>query len=361
VELTITALQALTVISAHGDCECVSIDSAFPLELAAGAALDLDMSIAGVSPGIKTITVRTTDGDISASVQVVTDGLGQGRDVLERALARCAKNGWSVTFLVHDLRGQLRNCGCSGGALGGIDHLAALPALCAQLRATVAARFVLSGDVEGRSEGVEKALIRCGWTRDDRAFVTAEDIAPLLDDERVLAAIAAHPTDLRHRKIVRPLLTGGMTAQLLFFDHAHVLREQLTLPIDATLASEPSILAEFPQVLTPALIRENSSARCADCHQAAAAVWSASKHAHAFASLKSADHVDACVGCHSTPRSAAQIAEDVHCQSCHLGADAHALDPGHVRAGRALDCRACHDARHHPSFQRAEAWLKIAH
>ena len=64
-------------------------------------------------------------------------------------------------MIVHDLKGETRNCGCSGGSLGGINHLAALRDL------FPTARLVLTGTVErGESSSspvVGPALAPYGW------------------------------------------------------------------------------------------------------------------------------------------------------------------------------------------------------
>jgi len=361
ITVTLTSPVAATLLAAETDCRCLALASPLPLPLPAGAPVALQMAVVGVLPGLKTMTLRTTAGAVQASVHIVSAGLGAGRDALGAALTLATGRRASPWFIVHDLRGQLRNCGCSGGSLGGIDHLAALPAEVARLAPGLGARFVLSGDSDGERAGVGAALAERGWTRDDTAVVVAADPAEAVARPQVVAVIASGPVALNHRKLITPLLDGGLVIEVVLVDGDSGIVEHLRLPVDRTLPADPTILARFGERLSATVAATVPSQDCAACHSSAHATWAGSRHAHAWTSLTPADRVDACVACHSTPVAPATIAPGVHCQDCHQGTAAHAAAGGSVRTSGTVDCRTCHDARHHPGFAPAAAWQAVMH
>ena len=55
------------------------------------------------------------------------------------------------------------------------------------------------------------------------------------------------------------------------------------------------------------------------------------------------------------------LAAGVGCQACHTGSAAHTTSAGIARTTGAVDCRSCHDAKHHPAFDREKAWKIIRH
>jgi len=268
-----------------------------------------------------------------------------------------------LVVIAHDFSGEIRNCGCSGGSLGGIDHLAALPAAVAAWAPGISARFVLTGDVEGHRTGVETALTACGWKRDPAIVVSANPERDV-QDAALLAVISSIQTNINHRKLITPVLTGGMTAVVLLVDVNGQIIEHETLPIDRSLPADPTILAKFPDTLTSRIDASRiPSQDCAACHTSAHATWLTSKHALAWNSLTPENRTDACITCHSTPVAAQPptVAPGVHCQSCHVGADAHAAAPATVRTSGKTDCRSCHDARHDPGFDPVKAWATVRH
>ena len=361
ITISLTSPVAATVLAAETDCRCLALASPLPMPLPAGAPVALQVTVVGVLPGVKTVTLRTTAGTVRASVQVVSAGLGDGRDVLGAVLALATERRALPWFIVHDLRGQLRNCGCSGGSLGGINHLAALPAEVARLAPGLAARFLLSGDSDGMQTGVGAALAGHGWVRDDVTVVVAADPAEAVARPEVVAVIARGPIALNHRKLISPLLDGGLVIEALLVDGDGRIVEHLRLPVDRTLPTDPAILARFAERLSATVATAVPTQDCAACHVDAHATWAGSRHARAWDSLAPADHVDACVSCHSTPIAPATIVPGVHCQACHQGTAAHATSGGSVRTTGTVDCRTCHDARHHPGFAPEAAWRAVMH
>jgi hypothetical protein len=296
---------------------------------------------------------------------VVTGGLGQGKDVLTALLKRAGDEKLAAWLLVHDLQGQVRNCGCSSGSLGGIDHLAALPALCRSLAPTTTVRWLLSGDVDGAKPGVGEALKAAGWEQDDAAVQIATDPAPLLTKPGITAVVVPAACPLNHRRLVRPLGSGGMTIQALLVDAEGAIRHQVAIPVDATLPGEAAILARFPgRLSTPIDEQADPADDCRTCHRTAHKTWKTTAHARAWDSLKPADRVDECVGCHTTPVTndkGPALALGVTCQSCHLGTAAHNDSGGDTRTTGVVSCQRCHNAKHHPGFRRDEAWKAIVH
>jgi len=105
---------------------------------------------------------------------------------------------------------------------------------------------------------------------------------------------------------------------------------------------------------------------CKDCHPAAAAQWSATRHATAYDTLeKGARQFDLdCVACHVTgwrqPGGACNVAavegrKGVQCEACHGPGSLHAADPpGHIRRDPPEEiCRGCHTPEHSTRFDPA--------
>jgi len=103
---------------------------------------------------------------------------------------------------------------------------------------------------------------------------------------------------------------------------------------------------------------------CKDCHPAATAQWSATRHARAYDTLeKGARQFDLdCVGCHVTgwrqPGGACNVAsvegrKGVQCEACHGPGSLHAADPpGHIlRDPKEETCRGCHTPEHSTRFE----------
>lgn len=81
----------------------------------------------------------------------------------------------------------------------------------------------------------------------------------------------------------------------------------------------------------------------------------------AYARLPVVDRTDACITRHTLPLAGTAVAPGVHCQSCHGGTEAHVEGRGVTKTAGVVDCRSCHDARHHPGFDRAKLWDIIRH
>ena len=309
---------------------------------------------------MKTLILRTTAGTAQVQIQLVTAGLGEGRDILATITSNALDRHLTPVVIIHDLRGEIRNCGCPAGSLGGIEVLAALPGT---LRHTVpSARFVLAGDTNGSRDGGRAALVDHGWSRDDNAIVVSADPLAALNQPDVLAVIPSVPVQANHRRLLIPLVSGGMVAEVLLVDGQNQIVEHVRLPIDRTLAEDCSVLERFPERLLLHLDEHTvPSSACTACHAGAHQTWVGSRHAAALSSLGPKDQVDACITCHSTPVSPGVVAGGVQCQACHRGAAAHAQGAGRVRTTGTTDCQTCHDGRHHPGFKPVAAWEAIAH
>lgn len=361
VACTLTARLDAKLLAIETDCRCLASDAVLPLDLPAGRSVGIALRASGGLPGVKVATFRTTAGAVTAHIQVVSEGLGEGRAALAAACREARERQAQLWLVVHDLRGEARNCGCSGGSLGGIEHLAPLPALVRSLEPTVTARFLLTGDVDGGRTGGESLAARLrepGWTTEHEGVRVSAD--PVADAARgdAVAIIATVDPRINHARIVRPTLDRGAVALALLVADGQLLATRI-VPIDRTLPADPSLLPSEPATFT--LDEANPSQRCAGCHQAAHAAWSASRHARAWSSLPEAQRTDACIGCHTTRATRDTLSRDVHCQACHVGSEAHASSGGTARTAGTVECRSCHDARHHPAFAADAAWSAIRH
>jgi hypothetical protein len=352
-----------TLLSAEGDCRCVMVTSPVPQTHQSSEPLTVTARITGVLPGIKHLTFRTTVGTVRAEIQVVSGGLGRGVDILEQELALAERSGTEVWLLVDNLRGQARNCGCSAGALGGIDHLAALPAACARAHPGLHLRFLLSGDPVGQQPEPARILDAHGWSRDDGAVVSSADPEGVLQRADAVAVIPLVASAVNNMRLVRPPLDGGMAAVILHIGGGRSIMRQAILPIDATLPVDATVMQGLAAAVKPVVpVADHADVTCVACHAPAAAAWGASAHARAYASLPITDRTNDCLQCHVTA-SASPIAHEpgVTCTACHQGTAAHADAAGHVRTTGLVDCRSCHDVRHHPGFQHETAWQAILH
>ena len=369
---TISAPSGTRILAITGDCRCVTATTPLPLTFDALGRAEIALRISGAQPGLHPLTVHSTDGTATITVQVVGGGLGEGAAALADAIQRARAAGGEAVVIVHDLGGAVRNCGCSTGSLGGIDVLAALPEAW-RTAGGPAARFVLTGAIEdvaaSMGRPVAPMLTLHGWSVADPAISTdPRDLA------RPEVAVVVSATGPAHARRITPLMGGGAIALVVCRDAAGGVVATVPLPIDRTLPRHVEVLAEFTAaaVVVPVAGAQPSTS-CSGCHQAAHAAWLGSAHARAFSSLVAGDRTTGCVGCHVTPLSpqagggagapegVPAVAADVHCQACHTGAEAHAAAGGARRTGGTVDCRSCHDARHDPGFDPVAAWLRMQH
>lgn len=344
------------------DCACLRLLTPLPLRLAADGTGVLELRASGVRPGVELVQVATTSGIIQAHVQIAGPGAGEGLAALRTCLAEAVRERRTLLAVVHDLRGTVRNCGCSQGSLGGADLLAGLPALAAELAPGLSARWVLTGEVDGAATGLGQALAGHGWTVSDPGVAVADDPLPLLDRSDLQVVVTTGSATVQHARILRPALGQGLAVDILLLDGAGRVRSRTVVPVDRTLRAVHGLAAQFRDGLTrqidPAI---SPSQSCVVCHATAGAAWATSRHARAFDSLKPDDRTDTCISCHVTPVTAKVVAPAVACQSCHQGGEAHAASQGKLRTAGTADCRSCHDAKHHPTFRRELAWPKILH
>jgi len=234
--------------------------------------------------------------------------------------------------------------------------------LARSLAPQAATRWILSGDSDGKHPGVGSALAAHGWSASVPEVRVSADLLPLLGQPGITAIIPTTPVAVQHRRILRPVLSGGLAVELLLVDAQGQIQESRTAPVDDSLPAEPAILAQFPDRLTSTLDHAAQPAKsCAGCHPTADAAWQRSAHARALDSLKPADRTDACIGCHTTAIAERVLAPAVSCQSCHTGSGPHVASGGTVRTTGTVDCRSCLDAKHHPTLQREAGGKLIEH
>ena len=350
VVLTLHVPEATRILAVSADCGCLQSRDVLPMTAEPGDT-PLHLQATGILPGMKTVTVRTTTGSVTAQVHVVTPGFGEGSDIV------AALHSQKLIVIVHDLRGETRNCGCSTGSLGGIEHLAALRSALPQ------ARLILTGDAAGSNPAAAAALARRGWEIRPADVLVSDDPLAFLGNVGVTAIIATGGPIVANQRIVYPLLDRGAIAQILVVNGTTVIAQHI-LPIDRTLPSDVGILTELP-ALPPTVVIDHAatpSTACNACHQTAHQAWSVSAHARALSSLSTTDQTTACATCHTTGLPGrTERAADVGCTGCHVGAEAHAVAPATVRFSGVVDCRSCHDAQHHPAFDPVAAWIRVQH
>jgi hypothetical protein len=362
VTLTLTAPPGASISHVAVDCACLHVESPLPAVTDSTGRWDLRLRVTGMRPGVEDIQVATSLGIARAQLQIVGPGAGKGRDQLVLALNTAQQRNWSVWAVGHDLKGSIRHCACSTGSLGGIDRLAALPGLAGQLSSGVNTRWILSGDADGKRPGVATALAASGWTTLMPEIRVSADPMPLLAQPGIVAIIPTVPLSVQHRRLLRPVLTGGLAVELLLVDAQGQVQEHRTMPVDDSLPSHAAIVAGFPDRLTSTIdATAQPAAACATCHASAVAAWSRSRHARALDSLAVGDRTDGCIGCHTTATAERVLAPAVSCQACHSGSGLHIASGGTIRTGGAVDCRGCHDAQHHPTFQREAGWKLVEH
>ena len=348
--LTLHLPEATHILGVSADCGCLQSLDVLPMVAAPGETT-LHLQATGILPGMKTVTVRTTQGSTTAQIQVVTPGFGESSHLIAELA------GQKLVVIVHNLRGETRNCGCSAGSLGGIEHLAALRTV------LPLARLVLTGDAAGANPATVAALTRRGWEVRPADVLVSDDPLTVLGNAGVTAIVASESSAIANQRVVYPLLDRGAIAHVLVLNGSTVIAQHL-LPIDHTLPSDARILAELP-ALPKTLIIDHTvtpSTSCVTCHQVAHQAWAVSAHARALSSLSVIDQTTACATCHTTGLPGrVERAANVGCTACHVGADAHAAAPTTVRVGGMVDCRSCHDAQHHPGFDPVASWVRIQH
>ena len=355
IQVAIQLAAAATLLGVDTECPCITSDLTLPRNLPGGESV-VSLVVKGVLPGLKQLTLRTSLGAQTVVIDVVTPGFGDGIQVARAAVAAAAAAKLSLVAIVHDLRGAVRNCGCSSGSLGGIEHLAALS------QVLPGARLVLTGDVDGTTPGVASALAAHGWEVRPADIVVTADPLPVLAQSGVLAVIATGTTAVAHQRIVTPVLDRGTLAHLLLVDAGGRVVEQRLLPVDRSLPSISEVVEQFSQTGQIVLDRTaQPSTSCQACHTTAHTGWLVTAHARALNSLSASDQTSACATCHTTALPGrAERAPHVGCTACHQGAEAHAAQPSLKTLGTTR-CSDCHDAKHHPAFDEVSAWLRIQH
>ena len=354
IELRLT--EPTHLLDVEADCGCIRAVIPDDRRLLAGLTL-LHVRVQGILPGPKTLTVRTTAGTATATIQVVTPGLGDGAAVAADLQKQAITADQRLLVIVHDVRGETRNCGCSGGSLGGIDHLAALRDV------FPGARLLLTGAIEtSGTPVVGPALAPYGWEIVPADIAVTSDPLTALDRPGLLAIINTSDQAIANQRVVKPVLDRGAVATVLVVTPQGTIVSQHLLPIDRTLPSVAALANLAGPSPTIQIDRTaNPSTACVSCHQTAHATWTTSAHARAFASLLPADQGNGCASCHSTPLPGTTVrAPNVDCTACHQGAEAHSAAPT-TRTGGVTDCRTCHDSQHHPAFDRETAWQMITH
>jgi len=141
--------------------------------------------------------------------------------------------------------------------------------------------------------------------------------------------------------------------------------EKLDLP-----AGESGFVSLLPM---PKEYRLAGNAACISCHKNDYDLWNASKHGHAWQTIKDKGyHVDSyCQQCHTTGYglpggfesiSRSSTMTSVGCESCHGPSQLHVREPKTKTPFNAKDqCVRCHDHENSPKFEYESYWAKIKH
>ncbi len=139
------------------------------------------------------------------------------------------------------------------------------------------------------------------------------------------------------------------------------------------LSSDQTGLAPALPTDLPNSYRVEGTASCLDCHKEEGQVWSRSKHAHAWETLRlvGSQVNPLCQRCHTTGyglpggfRSALQSLERtaVGCESCHGPSSDHVHRPSIKTPFASKDqCLSCHDPENSPRFDLDRYWDQIRH
>lgn len=116
---------------------------------------------------------------------------------------------------------------------------------------------------------------------------------------------------------------------------------------------------------------------CQACHETQFKVWTKTRHAHAFATLKRVNKAfdPNCIKCHTVgfeqpggylDEATTEHLQNVQCEACHGAARAHVTSGGTQKVtnaewSRSAMCAQCHTPQHSPAFDVKRYWPKIAH
>ncbi len=112
---------------------------------------------------------------------------------------------------------------------------------------------------------------------------------------------------------------------------------------------------------------------CKTCHAKAHEIWSRSKHAGAYATLRKANKAfdPECLQCHTlafnqpggfVSENDTEELENVQCETCHGSSLQHVEAPGPGFGANARDsCKRCHFGDHSPKFNFKGYWSRIQH
>jgi hypothetical protein len=359
--------KVVRILSLESACHCVRAED-HPAELAPGKRAEIYVALFGVMAGVKTLEIVTDGGRQAVTFQVVVDGHGLGRDTAAQAARQLSgDDGLHALAILHDLRGEVRGCGCSGSALGGLEKVPALAAEFPQGRAT----WLATGDaLGGLSASPLRALLARLSVKEVNTGATAalrikgrRQLSVVVSD-RPEEALEGHDlviTSARERprnsRVLIPQFERGMGVDLYLLDRRGFPAEHYLIPLDASFRRDGALAKELGTAsgVRPFTVAQGEDSReCAACHPRAYEAWRAGPHARAFDVLKEADRMTACVVCHTTEHADGVRVRQVQCQACHEQCAAHQRDPRKRTVLR--DCLSCHDGRHHPDFDPAGAW-----
>ncbi len=185
---------------------------------------------------------------------------------------------------------------------------------------------------------------------------------------RLPAEAAANPTKLTAAELAVATLAAGHNLALVE-DHPLGSDLDLPTPLDPRIAAfkEKSTAAARNRVASaPPVAGYATSNACVRCHSERFAGWSLSEHARAFEALlpRNAEANPECIGCHSTgwgePGGFADLEpgtlrawKAVQCEACHGPLAGHPDQGTPARPVTEATCTRCHDAANSPQFDYA--------
>ena len=211
------------------------------------------------------------------------------------------------------------------------------------------------------------------------------EVRLLFGEKRALATVTRAVVGLTRDWPDEPELARLMEETKVAINEYHKGQAEASNPFAAAPVAPPSgsgaAAAAAPGGAVPPLVTARGagavseytgSERCQPCHEQEYAVWTKSKHAHAFDILEKVhqDFNPTCVGCHVigwqksggfVNASATPGLVHVGCEACHGPSSGHP-DSGAPYRGATLDgCRVCHTRENSPDYNPATYIPRVIH
>lgn len=231
--------SSVTVLTVLLDCACLRLQTQLPLVVPAGERRTLDIEVALLLSGPKTIQVITDQGPLLSRVDLSGRQTPRsGKAILEEAW-QAVPPGGSMTLVLHNLRsGDPAACRCAETGLGGREALLALNNWINE-QSTVQNRALpkrwLSGSMETDAKSVASALKAVGWQKPtaEELVVSARPLVRLRTTPKALVIPAPGVGPLTaHARLITPPLTDGTGVEAILRREDGSVSNSFTIPVD---------------------------------------------------------------------------------------------------------------------------------